>query len=157
MKKLIFTLTALVVLIVAGAFILKAVLSNNNMEEKENLNQESTDGNVSGNSEATDLIIKTLKEGAGDGAKKGDSITVDYTGIFEDGTQFDSSVGKEPLTFILGEGNVIEGWDLGLIGMKPGEVRQLTIPYDLAYGEAGYGPIPPKATLIFEVELISVN
>lgn len=100
-----------------------------------------------------------LTEGSGDQVVvAGDSITVDYTGTLEDGTQFDSSVGREPFTFIIGEGSVIPGWDQGLLGMKVGEERKLTIPSDLAYGPTGSGDtIPPNATLIFTVKLISIN
>ncbi len=101
---------------------------------------------------------ETITEGTGDAVvASGDSITVDYTGTLEDGTTFDSSVGKEPFTFTIGQGSVIPGWDQGLLGMKVGEVRKLTIPSELAYGEAGSGSIPPNATLIFEVKLISIN
>ena len=104
------------------------------------------------------LEMETLTEGTGDQAVvSGDSITVDYTGTLEDGTQFDSSVGKEPFTFTIGQGSVIAGWDQGLIGMKVGEERKLIIPSDLAYGSSGAGSIPPNATLIFTVKLISIN
>ena len=103
----------------------------------------------------SDIIIEKIKEGEGEVAKKGESVTVHYTGIFENGTKFDSSLDRgEPFEFKLGAGMVIQGWDIGVEGMKVGEKRKLTIPYHLAYGERGYGPIPPKATLIFEVELL---
>ncbi|HAL24570.1 TPA: peptidylprolyl isomerase [Candidatus Wolfebacteria bacterium] len=99
-----------------------------------------------------------LKEGTGVEAKNGDTVAVHYTGILEDGTKFDSSLDRgTPFSFKLGAGMVIKGWDMGVTGMKVGEQRRLTIPYTLAYGEAGYGPIPPKATLIFDVELIKIN
>jgi peptidylprolyl isomerase len=80
-----------------------------------------------------------------------------YTGKLQDGTIFDSTAKRnnDPFSFILGVGQVIKGWDEGVLGMKVGEKRTLTIPYELAYGEAGYGPIPPKATLIFDIELVS--
>ncbi len=108
----------------------------------------------------TNMQVQTeiLTPGTGEAVVvSGDSITVDYTGTLEDGTQFDSSVGREPYTFTIGEGTVIPGWDQGLLGMKVGEVRKLTIPSELAYGESGSGPIPPNATLIFEVTLRSIN
>jgi FKBP-type peptidyl-prolyl cis-trans isomerase len=99
-----------------------------------------------------------VKEGTGVEAKKGDQVSVHYVGTLTDGTKFDSSRDrKQPFQFDLGAGQVIQGWDLGVVGMKVGEVRQLTIPYQLAYGERGYGPIPPKATLVFEVELLKIN
>lgn len=107
---------------------------------------------------SNELQIETLTNGAGAEAQNDQVVTVHYTGIFENGEKFDSSVDRgEPFSFKLGAGMVIKGWDLGVLGMKVGEKRKLTIPYDLAYGEFGYGPIPPKATLIFEVELLAVK
>jgi FKBP-type peptidyl-prolyl cis-trans isomerase FkpA len=90
-------------------------------------------------------------------------VTVHYTGWLYDpnqpnnkGSQFDTSVNGQPYSFVLGAGAVIRGWDQGLVGLKVGGVRQLVIPPDLAYGAAGRGPIPPNATLLFEVELMAV-
>ena len=73
------------------------------------------------------------------------------------GTQFDSSAGRAPLGFVLGAGAVIPGWDRGVIGMRVGGLRRLVIPPDLAYGNQSVGPIPPNSTLVFEVELVSVQ
>ncbi len=102
--------------------------------------------------------IETLKEGDGDVAQNGQLVIVHYTGTFESGKKFDSSVDRgDPFEFNLGAGMVIRGWDLGVVGMKIGEKRKLTIPYHLAYGEFGHGPIPAKATLIFEVELLGIK
>lgn len=96
--------------------------------------------------------------GSGPEAEKGDIVEVDYTGTLTDGTEFDSSEGRGPIKFTLGIGQVIEGWDRGIAGMKVGGSRTLTIPPELAYGEAGYPPtIPPNATLIFDVELVSIE
>lgn len=106
------------------------------------------------------LEIKTLQEGTGEEAKNGDVLTVHYVGRLENGTKFDSSVDRgTPFIFNLGAGQVIKGWDLGTLGMKVGEKRELTIPGDLGYGERGAanGAIPPNATLIFEVELLAIN
>ena len=114
------------------------------------------------NSNQNQMALQTeiLSEGSGEQiVQSGDSLTVDYTGTLEDGTQFDSSIGREPFTFIIGTGQVISGWDQGLIGMKVGEERKLTIPSDLGYGSSGTpdGTIPPNATLIFTIKLISIN
>lgn len=106
-----------------------------------------------------DLVITDLQQGTGKEAVKGKEITVHYTGMLEDGTVFDSSVTrKQPLTFTLGVGMVITGWDQGFDGMKEGGKRKLTIPPHMAYGSRGAGGvIPPNATLIFDVELLQVE
>ena len=105
------------------------------------------------------LKIEILKEGTGEQAKNGDVAVVHYTGTLEDGTKFDSSVDRgQPFSFVLGAGGVIQGWDRGVLGMKVGEKRKLTIAPELAYGEYGAGGIiPPNATLIFEVELLEIH
>lgn len=110
------------------------------------------------NETAEGLKIERLVAGSGPAAKDGDIISVHYTGTFIDGQKFDSSLDRgAPFSFTLGAGQVIKGWDQGVAGMQVGEQRQLTIPYQLGYGADGYGPIPAKATLIFTVELLSIN
>lgn len=104
------------------------------------------------------LKIEVLKPGEGAEAKNDDLVTANYIGKLEDGAKFDSSFDRDqPFSFYLGAGQVIKGWDLGILGMKVGEKRRLTIPPELGYGETGAGPIPPNATLIFEVELLKIN
>ena len=105
------------------------------------------------------LEIKDLVVGTGEVAKTGDLVTVNYVGTFTDGKKFDSSYDRnQPFSFKLGARQVIKGWDQGLVGMKVGGKRKLTIPGDLAYGPQGFaGFIPPNATLIFEVELLSIQ
>lgn len=109
--------------------------------------------------DATEMKIETLKEGKGEVAVAGKKVTVHYTGKLADGKVFDSSEQRQvPFPFTLGAGQVIQGWDKGVAGMKIGERRKLTIPSSLAYGEKGIGNIiPPNATLIFEVELLNVE
>ena len=107
-----------------------------------------------------ELQIKILKEGSGIEAKVGDSVTVNYIGKLTNGTKFDSSYDHgQPFVFTIGEGYVIKGWDEGILGMKVGEKRQLTIPPSLGYGVTGTpgGPIPPNATLVFDIELLKIN
>jgi len=105
------------------------------------------------------LEIKELAVGTGKEAKAGDRISVHYVGTLTDGKKFDSSRDHgRPFDFQLGAGNVIKGWDQGVAGMKVGGKRKLTIPFELAYGERGMPPtIPPRATLVFEVELLGIK
>jgi FKBP-type peptidyl-prolyl cis-trans isomerase len=107
--------------------------------------------------------ITVVQEGAGEPVKEGDSVAMNYTGSLENGTVFDSNVDPafghaEPFVFTLGGGQVIQGWEIGVLGMKVGEKRTLVINPENAYGEFGVsGVIPPNATLTFEVELIAVQ
>ena len=106
------------------------------------------------------LIIENIEMGHGSEAKEYNKITVNYTGKLEDGSIFDSSLkkGRDPFAFTLGVGSVIKGWDLGVKGMQVGGKRKLTIPPELGYGDQGAGTvIPPGATLVFEIELLSVE
>jgi FKBP-type peptidyl-prolyl cis-trans isomerase FkpA len=107
--------------------------------------------------ESPRLIIEDLVVGTGEEAQAGDLLSVHYTLWLEDGTKIQSSVGGDPFEFTLGQGDVIKGWDQGLVGMKAGGTRKLIIPPDLAYGASGQGDIPPNATLTFEVQLLTVE
>ena len=149
MKK-IYLIIILAILIIVGVY---SVLFKN---QKPNENQLQLNNNIQ---EIQDMKIETLKEGNGSEAKNGDTISVHYMGILENGTKFDSSIDRgTPFSFTLGTGQVIQGWDLGVLGMRVGERRKLTIPSELAYGSAGVpGAIPPNATLVFEVELLSID
>jgi peptidylprolyl isomerase len=110
-----------------------------------------------------EMKMTTTKEGTGEGIKTGQTAVMNYTGRLEDGTVFDSNVDPkfnhvQPFEFTLGENHVIQGWEKGVLGMKVGEKRTLVIPSDLGYGDMGYPPvIPAKATLTFDVELVSIK
>ncbi len=105
------------------------------------------------------LVIEVLQEGSGEEAKAGQTVNMHYTGWLTDGTKFDSSVDRgQPFAFQLGVGQVIAGWDEGVVGMKVGEKRKLTIPPSIGYGASGAGGvIPPNATLVFEVEFLGAR
>ena len=99
-----------------------------------------------------------IKVGTGAEAQKGQTAKMHYTGWLTNGKRFDSSIGSDPYKFKIGNGEVIKGWDEGVLGMKVGGKRQLRIPPDLAYGAKGYpGVIPPNSTLVFDVQLVSVQ
>ena len=93
----------------------------------------------------------------GDGAKSGDVVTIHYTGTLENGTKFDSSLDRgQPFEFTLGVGQVIKGFDQGILGMKVGEKKKIVISPEDGYGSAAVGSIPPNSTLIFDVELLGI-
>ena len=105
------------------------------------------------------LVIEDIKIGDGLEDEKFNIVTVNYTGLLEDGTKFDSSLnpGRTPFRFTVGAGQVIKGWDEGLMGMKVGGKRKLTIPPELGYGSRDNGPIPANSTLIFEIDLLGIE
>lgn len=105
------------------------------------------------------IEVKTLKAGSGDGAKEGDMVQVHYTGTFLDGKKFDSSRDRgQTLGVEIGVTRLISGFTQGLVGIKLGEVRVVTIPYELAYGVEGRPPtIPPMSTLVFELECMELR
>ena len=137
----------IIVLIIALAFFLIVRPKELNAPTEQNSEQK-----------MDEVKIEVLQEGTGEVSKNGDILTVNYTGTLEDGTKFDSSIGREPFVFTLGAGQVIQGWEQGMLNMKVGEKRRLTIPSSLGYGSAGFaGVIPPNAVLMFEVELLKIN
>ena len=174
MKNIILMILAVVIILVGGYYYadkFNLQMSQNQLqnqqevqsEENQQENQENINFNMNNNQERENLIekpiIEILKTGEGAEIKNSDKATVHYTGILENGQKFDSSLDRgQPFEFTLGAGQVIKGWDLGVLGMKIGEKRELTIAPELAYGSAGFGNmIPPNATLIFEVELLEIR
>lgn len=104
------------------------------------------------------LKIEDTKAGTGTAVKSGDTVVIHYQGRLTNGTKFDSSYDRgQPFETQIGTGAVIKGWDIGVVGMKAGGKRKLTIPPDLGYGAQAAGDIPPNSTLIFEVELIEIK
>ena len=101
----------------------------------------------------TQLMVQDVVVGTGATAANGDTLNVTYVAMFTDGSVLESG----PYTFVLGAGQVIPGWDQGLVGMKVGGKRRLTVPPSLAYGSQGNGAVPPNTTLVFDITLVSIN
>lgn len=122
-------------------------------------NQTSTNTNSTSTQTMDTLKITDVTVGTGAVAQNGDTVTVNYTGTFDDGTVFDSSLnpGRTPFSFVLGASMVIKGWDEGVLGMRVGGKRELVVPPSLGYGPSAYGPIPGNSTLHFTVELLGVS
>jgi len=116
-----------------------------------------SDDDDSGGAATRGVEVNDTSEGTGAVAEGGKIATVHYTGTLEDGTEFDSSVGGAPLVFTLGGAQLIPGFDQGVLGMKVGGERSITIPPELGYGETGQGPIPPDATIAFVVRLLGLS
>jgi len=157
MKKNIAYLPILIIVIFGGYFII-----HNNSKNQSNtpLASPTPSATINPTTQNMDeLKIEDIILGDGLEASAGKKVTVNYIGTLSDGTKFDSSYDRgETFTFDLGAGEVIKGWDRGVVGMKVGGKRKLTIPPSLGYGESGAGGlIPPNATLLFEVELVSVE
>jgi FKBP-type peptidyl-prolyl cis-trans isomerase len=150
MNKILLIVIAVIILILiaVGVYFLIQPKSSTNQNQ-----QTSSSFDIQG------MKVEILKQGTGEGAKAGDNISVNYVGTFPDGTKFDSSIDRgAPFPYTLGQNQVIQGWELGILGMKVGEKRKLTIPPELAYGAAGRPPIiPQNATLIFEIDMLSIN
>jgi len=126
----------------------------NETKERESALRKSLDNN----GKLKNMVIDDIKTGEGREVMKGDTVSVHYVGTLQNGTEFDNSKKRgEPFEFTVGAGQVIQGWDEGLVGMKVGGQRILIIPPEMAYGERGVGPIPGNATLVFSIELVDVK
>lgn len=155
-KLILIAIVAVIIVVLLGLYFI--FLSSD--KDNGNINPQVTDnGSVALKSfEVQGVKVQVLKGGTGAEVKDGNSVTVHYVGTLADGTQFDSSIDtKRPYTFTLGRHSVPAGYELGVLGMKVGEKRKLTVPPELAYGKDGFITIPPNATLIFEVELLKIN
>lgn len=112
---------------------------------------------------SSQVVAQDVQQGSGRAAQQGDTVVVNYTGKLQNGTVFDTSVGRPPMPgcpagycFVLGQGQVIAGWEQGLVGAQKGTRRVLIVPPALGYGSVNYGPIPANSTLIFEIEVVDV-
>lgn len=113
---------------------------------------------VSENGNLTKLVVDDITIGTGTAVEVGDTVTVNYIGTLPNGQEFDNSYNRgEAFTFTIGEGRVIKGWETGLLGMQVGGKRILVIPPDMAYGNQAVGPIPAGSTLMFAIELLSIQ
>ncbi len=143
--KIILIISIIVLVGVAGYVVYLGIADN------------STVPSAASNAQEEKLIIVDEVVGTGAEAVAGKKVTVEYTGTFTDGKKFDSSKDhREPFSFTLGAGEVIKGWDEGVLGMKIGGKRKLTVPPGFAYGDRVMGVIPANATLIFDIELLKV-
>jgi len=161
MKKIISAIIILIIIVI-GFYFLSKLVGNDELEQVEFDNQSLDMPEEPQQPEQQDwsqLRAEILQPGQGEGAQNGQKLTVHYVGVLEDGTKFDSSVDRgQPFQVTLGAGQVIQGWELGLVGMKKGEIRRLFIPSQLGYGEQGAGQtIPANANLIFEIQLLEIE
>jgi FKBP-type peptidyl-prolyl cis-trans isomerase FkpA len=144
---------------IALLFVISIGIAQSLATETESTEEETSQTSTPPRITDTGLTIEDVSVGTGARAVRGSEVEVHYTGTLLDGTKFDSSLDRgEPFTFTLGAGQVIQGWDEGVEGMRVGGRRNLTIPPELGYGERGAGDsIPPNATLIFNIELLGVE
>lgn len=162
MNKITILLIIVLILIAAGLIYYFGFYQKKNMEEEKKITNQAAERLKMKQvlSPAIPAVkIEILENGSGKAAKNGDTVVVHYTGTLENGTKFDSSLDRgTPFSFVLGAGQVIAGWEQGILGMQVDEKRKLTIAPELAYGDAGAGSvIPAKATLIFEVKLLEIR
>jgi len=135
----------------------QALMDSLKNREEVDIQKYITDNKIKVKPTESGLYYIELKKGTGPQPINGQSVKVHYKGTFLDGSVFDSSEGKEPIEFKLGDGNVIPGWEEGIMKMRAGGKAKFIIPSKLAYGENGVGPIPPYSPLVFEVELLNIK
>lgn len=160
MLNFIIGLIVLVMLIALGAYFVTSMLkgSNKSATGKASPTPSSENKKVHDVSIVDGVTVEDEVVGTGAEAQNGKKLSVNYLGTLADGTKFDSSYDRnQPFEFTLGSSHVIQGWERGIVGMKVGGKRKLTIPPELGYGERGQGKIPPNSTLVFEVELLKVE
>lgn len=150
---------AVTVVVLVAAYFMGARFFTNFSSNPSTISDQAINNNMDQNTQNTknNLVVKDIVVGTGAEAQAGDLVSVHYTGKFANGTTFDSSIGGQPFEFTLGAGRVIKGWDQGVVGMKVGGKRTLTIPPELAYGPNDYQQIPGGSTLYFDIELIGVK
>jgi len=170
-KNMNIILAVVICLILAGVLVFISIKNKTSMNNDNLNNNQGVAGDTSANTAPAGAPVATPAATApatantsqvGQVAKTGDTVTMNYTGKLADGTVFDSNTDPKfghvtPFIFTLGAGQVIPGWDKGIVGMKVGETKTLVIPPADAYGATGQGPIPPNATLTFEVELLAIK
>lgn len=157
-------LKIIVFVIVAIALIGGGVYYNRKIDERSQ-QRAANEGEVAKqkqNEIMANFKVEDVVTGTGAEAKNGDTVSVNYEGTFVDGKKFDSNIDPsfghvQPFSFTLGNGEVVKGWDLGVLGMKVGGKRKLSIPPELGYGASDRGPIPANSTLLFTVELVGVG
>mgnify|MGYP000373698188 CR=1 FL=1 len=160
-KKKLWVWILIVILVVLG--LVYITINKNKIPERTETSGQGDNINMENTQNITGVKITILKEGSGDAAKAGDVVAMNYTGALLDGKVFDSNVDPkfehvEPFVFNLGAGQVIKGWDTGIVGMKVGEKRKLEIEPSFAYGDRAIGDlIPANSTLVFEVELLAIK
>lgn len=152
----------LIVILVIVALVFITIKHKNVPVSQTPTGQEQNTNTNMDNTQTQGVKVTIVKEGTGAVAKNGDTVSMNYTGTLADGTVFDSNVDPkfnhvQPFEFNLGAGQVIRGWDVGVAGMKVGEIRTLEIQPNFGYGANGVGPIPPNAVLYFTVELLAIK
>lgn len=157
-QRIILGIIIFLVVVLIGFIVYKDYAARNQSTTKTSLDTTPPSPSANAVTTTSGLKYEDLQVGDGTEAKSGDTVTVNYTGWLADGTKFDSSVDRgQTFDFAIGSGNVIKGWDEGVVGMKVNGIRLLVIPPDLGYGTAGNGPIPGNATLTFEVQLVGIK